>query len=164
MRIRPAEEADFEQIWPIFHQVVSRGDTYTFSPKTTQEEARKWWLEIPLETYVVEADREILGTYYIKPNGIGPASHICNSGFMVAEASRGKGIGRLMGEHALQTARELGFKAMQFNSVVSTNQRAVQLWQKLGFEIVGTIPKGFQHQTLGLVDIFIMYQWLGAIE
>lgn len=160
IEIRRATHADFEQIWPIFHQVVSQGETYAFAPETTKVEAYTLWMQLPQVTCVAVQGQTVLGTYYLKPNHSGLVSHICNAGFMVAEASRGQGIGHKMGEHALQSARHLGFQAMQFNFVVSTNEQAVKLWQKLGFEIIGTVPKGFQHRRLGLIDVFIMYQWL----
>lgn len=117
-------------------------------------------MQLPQVTYVAVHAANILGSYYLKPNLPGLCSHICNAGFIVAQAARGQGVGRLMGEHALQTSQTLGFKGMQFNCVVSTNEPAVQLWQKLGFKIIGTVPQGFQHQDLGLVDIFIMYRQL----
>ncbi|MGL5083050.1 MAG: GNAT family N-acetyltransferase [Microcoleaceae cyanobacterium] len=160
IEIRQASVADFEQIWPIFHQVVSQGDTYAFAPETTKVEAYTLWMQLPQVTYVAVQDQNVLGTYYLKPNHSGLVSHICNAGFMVAEVARGQGIGQIMGEHAIHSARHLGFKAMQFNFVVSTNKQAIKLWQKLGFEIIGIVPKGFQHRQLGFVDIFIMYQWL----
>ena len=102
---------------------------------------------------------EVAGTYYIKPNQPGLASHVCNAGFMVDSKVQGQGIGRALGEHSLVEARKLGFKAMQFNFVTTTNKRAVKLWLDLGFSIVGTLPKAFQHR-LGFVDVFVMYRFL----
>lgn len=160
IEIRSATDSDFEQIWLIFSEVVSLGDTYAFSPNTSKSEAYHIWMEVPQVTYVAVKTNQILGTYYIKPNQIGLGSHVCNAGFMVATSARGEGIGRLMGEHSLIEARNLGFKAMQFNFVVSTNQSAIKLWQRLGFKIVGTLPNAFQHQTLGFVDVYVMYQEL----
>lgn len=162
IEIRPATESDFEQIWLIFSEVVSRGDTYAFSPNTSKSEAYTIWMKVPQITYVAVNVDEILGTYYLKPNQPGLGSHVCNAGFMVAASARGQGIGRLMGEHSLKTARDLGFKAIQFNFVVSTNLRAIQLWQNLGFNIVGTLPNAFLHQELGFVDVYVMYQELGV--
>ncbi len=160
IEIRPATKVDFEQIWLIFSEVVSRGNTYAFSPKTSKSEAYKIWMDVPQITYVAVKTNNILGTYYLKPNQPGLGYHVCNAGFMVAASARGQGIGRLMGEHSLKTARHLGFKAMQFNFVVSTNQQAIKLWQNLGFKIVGTLPHAFQHQELGFVDVYVMYQEL----
>ncbi|BDR13192.1 hypothetical protein VspSTUT11_11680 [Vibrio sp. STUT-A11] len=126
----------------------------------TQEQAFSLWCQTPLKAYVFVENNEVLGTYYIKPNAMGPSSHICNCGYMVSSEARGKGIARRLCEHSQQKAIELGFEAMQFNSVVSTNVVAVKLWEKLGFSIVGTIPKAYKHTQLGLVDSYVMYKWL----
>ncbi|MGB3532776.1 MAG: GNAT family N-acetyltransferase [Microcoleaceae cyanobacterium] len=160
LTIRVAEDRDFEAIWTIFHQVVSGGDAYAFSPDTSIEEAYQLWMKLPRVTYVATLNEQVVGTYYLKPNQPGLGSHVCNAGFMVLSTARGKGIGRRLGEHALQQAKLQGFKAMQFNFVVSTNQPAVKLWKSLDFTIVGTLPKAFHHQKLGLVDVYVMYQWL----
>ncbi|MGB3405586.1 MAG: GNAT family N-acetyltransferase [Microcoleaceae cyanobacterium] len=160
LTIRVAEDQDFEAIWRIFHEVVSGGNAYAFSPNTSVEEAYQLWMQLPTFTYVAIQDAEIVGTYYLKPNQLGLGSHVCNAGFMVLSTARGRGIGRTLGKHAIQQAKLQGFKAMQFNFVVSTNQQAVKLWKSLGFAIVGTLPKAFNHQQLGLVDVYVMYQWL----
>ena len=160
IEIRQADDQDFEAIWEIFHEVVSRGDTYAFDPNTNKMEAHKIWLETPTATYIATENDQIVGTYYIKPNFAGPGSHVCNAGFMVHPSARGKGVGKAMGQHALTAAKTLGFSAMQFNMVVNTNTVAVNLWKSLGFSIVGTIPKAFNHKELGFVDAFVMYQWL----
>jgi GNAT superfamily N-acetyltransferase len=159
--MRRAEVQDFGEIWPILHEVFSRGDTYSFAPDTSEQEAFRLWMEIPLATYVAVDGGRIVGTYFLKPNQPGLGAHVANAGFAVSAAARGKGIGRAMGGHALQEARALGFRAMQFNFVVSTNATAVRLWQKCGFAIVGTLPKAFAHKEKGLVDVYVMYQWLG---
>ena len=160
MHIRKATPDDFEQIWPIFRVVCSAGDTYGFPPDTSKDEARRLWMVVPRETYVVESDGKILGTYYMKTNQLGPGSHVCNCGYMVATAARGRGIATTLCEHSQQAAIQLGYKAMQFNFVASTNEVAVRLWQKLGFVIVGRLPKAFDHPTKGLVDALVMYKWL----
>ena len=158
--IRKAEEADFEQIWTILQEVFQKGDTYAFSPDITREEVFHIWMEIPLNTYVATENELIVGTYYLKPNQPSLGSHVCNVGYAVSSFVRGKGIGRLMCEHSLNEAKAHGFKAMQYNCVVSTNHIAIELWKKCGFEIVGTLPKAFNHKEKGLVDAFVMYQWL----
>jgi ribosomal protein S18 acetylase RimI-like enzyme len=162
MDIREATEIDFDQIWPIFHEIVSAGDTYAIDRNTRREEALNLWLHKPHKTFVVEDRGEILGTYYIKANHPGPGSHVCNCGYMVASRARGRGIATAMCEHSQQIARALGYKAMQYNLVVSTNTVAVDLWKRLGFEIVGRLPKAFAHPVRGYVDAFVMYKWLGA--
>jgi len=159
-KIREATDTDFEDIWRIFHAVVKKGDTYAFSPETTKENAYDIWMKKPVATYVAVSEGNISGTYFIKENQPGLGAHVCNAGFMVRPDSQGQGIGKFMGKHALKEAVRIGFKAMQFNCVVSTNIQAVGLWKILGFDIAGTLPKAFQHRQLGLVDAYVMYKLL----
>ncbi|MGK0444215.1 MAG: L-amino acid N-acyltransferase YncA [Bermanella sp.] len=160
MNIREATKSDWGNIWPIFSEIVSAGETYAYDPTTSSEQAEKIWLEAPRKVYVFEEDGEILGTYYLKTNQAGPGSHVCNCGYMVSSAARGKGLATSMCEHSQQVAIELGYKAMQFNFVASSNEGAVRLWGKLGYETVGHLPKAFNHPTLGYVDALVMYKWL----
>lgn len=160
MKIREATESDFEFIWPIFHEIVSAGETYAYPQDTTKKEANKIWMHLPFKTYVVENHGKTLGTYYIKMNQAGPGSHVCNCGYMVSSEARGKGLATLMCEHSQNMAIELGYKAMQFNLVASSNEGAVRLWNKLGFETVGRLPKAFKHPSKGYVDALLMYKWL----
>ncbi|MFK7816663.1 MAG: N-acetyltransferase family protein [Gammaproteobacteria bacterium] len=160
MKIREATEEDFDEIWPIFHEVVSVGDTYAYPSDTSKEDALKIWIQAPQKTFVIEEDNKILGTYYIKTNQNGPGEHVCNCGYMVSSAARRKGLATIMCEHSQQIAIALGYKAMQFNFVASTNEGAVRLWNKLGFETVGKLPKAFNHPKIGLVDALVMYKWL----
>lgn len=157
MNIRKAIDQDRHEVWEIFTAVIQTGDTYVFAPDTAKEDLDKHWFSPYMDTYVLEENGEILGTYIIKPNQIDLGSHIANASYMVHPKAQGKGIGKLLCEHSLMEARKFGFMAMQFNLVVSTNKVAVKLWQKFGFEIIGTIPNGFNHLTLGYVDAFIMY-------
>jgi ribosomal protein S18 acetylase RimI-like enzyme len=158
--IREITKSDFESFWPTFAEVILAQETYAFDPNMTLEQAFFLWCQTPLKAYVFVENDEVLGTYYIKPNAMGPSNHICNCGYMVSSEARGKGIARRLCEHSQQKAIELGFEAMQFNSVVSTNVVAVKLWEKLGFSIIGTIPKAYKHAQLGLVDSYVMYKWL----
>ena len=160
MQIREATEADYEQIWPIFHEIASAGETYAYPRDVTKSEGKKLWMELPRKTYVAENSEGILGTYYIKTNQAGPGSHVCNCGYMVPPSSRGKGIATAMCEHSQKMAVELGYEAMQFNFVAATNEGAVRLWQKLGFEIVGRLPQAFNHPSRGYIDALVMYKWL----
>lgn len=162
VEIKLARDEQFEAIWSIIHEILKKGDTYPFAPDTTREEAFQMWMKNPVATYVAYYDGEMVGTYYIKPNQPGLGSHVCNAGYMVASKARGKGIGRAMCRHSLDEARKLGFSAMQYNLVVCTNRGAVKLWQDLGFKIIGKLPRAFNHSKEGLVDAFVMYQWLGA--
>jgi L-amino acid N-acyltransferase YncA len=158
--IREAVENDWPGIWAIFRAVVQGGDAYAFSPDTTEAEARGIWLAENARVYVSVRDGEVLGSSYIKPNQPGLGAHVSNAGFMVAPSARGLGIGRALGEHALAEARRLGYLAMQFNFVVSTNEPAVKLWRALGFDVVGVLPKAFRHARLGLVDAYVMHRFL----
>ena len=160
--IRPIEAADFDQVWPIIRDVVQAQETYAFDPNMDRETAWKTWVELPRATFIAEQDGQILGTYYIKANAAGPGDHVCNCGYMTAPAARGRGVASQLCAHSLQVARELGFSAMQFNSVVATNTVAVSLWQKHGFAIVGTLPKAYRHARHGLVDCHVMFRSLDA--
>jgi ribosomal protein S18 acetylase RimI-like enzyme len=160
MVIRPARSTDFDAMWEIFRDVVRPGDTYVFAPDTPAEVAHDYFLGPGLRSWVVEDGGAIVGMYKLIPNCRDLGSHVANASFMVHPRTQGRGIGRAMGEHCLAEARNAGFLAIQFNFVVSTNTRAVDLWRALGFEIVGTLPKAFNHQTLGLVDAYVMYRVL----
>lgn len=160
VRIRPAGAADRDAVWDIFHAVVRTGDTYAFPPDIGREAALAAWMGPGIETFVAEADGGVAGTYILKPNQGGPGDHVCNCAYMVAPRAQGRGIGRAMAEHSLEAARERGFRAMQYNLVVSTNTGAIALWQKLGFAIAGTLPGAFRHPRHGEVDAYVMYRRL----
>ena len=157
MKIRAATEADHDAIWNIFHAVVTMGDTYALDPKMSREEALAYWFRGDTYTYVAEKDGRVAGTYILRPNQLGPGSHVANAAFMVASDAQGSGVGRKMAEHCLDEARRMGFRAMQFNFVVSTNTRAIHLWEQLGFKIVGALPGAFHHPEQGYVDVYVMY-------
>lgn len=160
MNIRKAEKADWDSIWLIFHEIAKAGETYAYEPDTTKEQAEGIWLEAPRETFVFEENGNILGTYYLKTNQAGPGKHVCNCGYMVSSKARGKGLATSMCEHSQKVAVELGYKAMQFNFVASSNEGAVRLWSKLGFKTVGRLPKAFNHPAKGYVDALVMFKWL----
>jgi L-amino acid N-acyltransferase YncA len=160
MQIRPAMNADHDAIWNIFHEIVVAGDTYAFDPRMSREEALAYWFRDDTYTYVAEKDARVVGTYILKSNQLGPGSHVANAAFMVASDAQGWGVGRRMAEHCLSEARQTGFRAMQFNFVVSTNMRAIHLWKQLGFKIVGTLPDAFRHLEKGYVDVYVMYRSL----
>jgi len=161
MRIRPAVEADRDAIWTIFHEVVASEDTYALDPNISREDALEYWFAAGTHTYVAEqSSTEIVGTYILRSNQSGGGAHVANAGFMVAGGARGHGLGREMAKHCLSEARRLGFRAMQFNYVISTNIAAIRLWQDLGFEIVGTLASAFRHPDKGYVDVYVMYRSL----
>lgn len=163
MRIREAAEHDFNAIWPIFHEIVSAGETYAYDPQTTEEDAFALWMTAPRKTFVAEEGGRILGTYFIKDNQAGPGRHVCNCGYMVAAAARGQGLATLMCAHSQDMARQMGYLAMQYNLVITTNEAAVRLWSKQGFDIVGRIPRAFNHPRHGLTDALVMYKWLAPL-
>ena len=158
--IRKATSQDFDEIWEIFHQVISSGDTYPYSPQTTKEEAFDLWMAPDKDTYVGLLNNKIVGTYYIKANQPGLGSHVANAGYMVSPKYHGQGIGFTLAKHSIEEAKKLGYKAMQYNLVVSTNENAIKLWKKIGFQIIGTTPQGFNHASKGFVDTLIMHRFL----
>jgi ribosomal protein S18 acetylase RimI-like enzyme len=160
MDIREARKKDFDQIWPIFHEISSAGESYAYPRDITKKQALELWIDSPRKTYVFEEDGVILGTYFIKTNQAGPGAHVCNCGYMVSSTARGRGLATAMCEHSQGIAKELGYKAMQFNFVASSNEGAVRLWNKLGFDTVGRIPNAFHHPSKGYVDALVMYKWL----
>jgi L-amino acid N-acyltransferase YncA len=160
LKIRLATEADHDPIWSIFHEVVAAGDTYAFDPQISRAEALAYWFGAKTHTYVAEKAGKIAGTYILKPNQPGAGSHVANAAFMVGASARGQGVGRAMAGHCLNEARRHGFRAMQFNFVVSTNESAIRLWRQLGFETVGTLPGAFRHPKEGYVDVYVMFRAL----
>lgn len=159
--IRLYKDNNWPSVWRILEPVFRAGETYAFPRNISEEEAHKAWVSIPKATYVaVDQENTILGTYYIKPNQQGAGAHICNCGYIVAEYAWGQGIASKMCEHSQHEAVAQGFRAMQYNLVVSSNEVAVRLWKKLGFDIIGKIPEAFRHPTHGYVDAFVMYKRL----
>lgn len=159
--IRAATTDDWPGIWAFMEGIFRAGDSYPNAVDTTQEQAREYWLGSGKTIHVaVDEGGQILGTSYVRPNQIGRAAHVCNGGYMVSPAARGKGVATELCIHSQEIARAQGYLAMQYNLVVSTNLAAVALWQKLGFEIVGTLPGGFRHKNMGFVDAHVMFKWL----
>jgi ribosomal protein S18 acetylase RimI-like enzyme len=160
MEIRRAKASDWAAVWAIFQEVVQKGDSFVYDAAISEEDALTVWMHPPVIPYVAVEGETVLGSYMLRPNQPGRGSHVANAGFMVAAEYGGRGIGRAMGVHALHEARAAGYRAMQFNFVVSTNERAVALWRSLGFAIVGTVPQAFAHPHHGLVDVHILHQML----
>ena len=160
VKIREASRADLEGIWPIFEEVIRAGETYPYPMETCRADCLHYWFDVTDKAYVAELAGRIVGTYHIMANKPGLGGHVCNCGYMVAADMRGLGIGRKLGEHSLAAAVELGYKAMQFNLVVATNEASMSLWPKLGFEIVGRLPGAFKHAGKGYVDAYVMYKIL----
>ncbi len=160
MHIRKAEPGDAEAIAAIILPTIRDGTTYALNPEMSEADALAYWLNADKETFVAEDEGRIVGTYYMRPNKGGGCRHVCNCGYMTSATATDKGIAGRMFEHSLEHARSRGYRAMQFNFVVSTNERAVRLWQRLGFEIVGRLPDAFQHPANGYVDALVMFRAL----
>jgi RimJ/RimL family protein N-acetyltransferase len=159
--IKPYQQKYWQQCWAIIEPIFRAGETYPCSPQMSEAEAHHYWIETPLQTYIaVDENDQVVGSYYLKPNQPTLGAHVCNCGYLTAEQSRGKGVATLLCEHSQAAAKQYGFKAMQFNLVVSTNNAAVNLWKKLGFDLVGTLPKAFKSQQNGYIDAFVMYKEL----
>ncbi len=160
LTIRPATPADDDNLWQIMEPIIRAGETYDFPRDTTRAAALAAWLAPGFQCFVADDGQRVLGTYVLHPNRPGGGSHVANCGYMTAADATGKGVARAMCAHSLDTARAQGFRAMQFNFVVSTNERAVRLWQSCGFEIVGRLPGAFRHPAAGFVDALVMYRRL----
>ena len=161
VRIRLFEEKDWAATWQIIEPTFRAGETYAFSPEITEAEAHQIWIEMPSATFIaVGEDKAVLGTYYIKPNQPALGAHVCNCGYIVAEKARGKGIASEMCKHSQHEAVAQGFRAMQYNLVVCSNEGAIRLWKRHGFKIIGTLPEAFRHPRLGFVDALVMYKLL----
>jgi L-amino acid N-acyltransferase YncA len=158
--IRPATPGDHDAIWAILQPVLAAGETYTLPRDLTQPQALEYWFQPGHQVFVAEEDGNLVGTYFLQANHRGGGAHVANCGYVTAQWATGRGIARAMCLHSLERAKAAGFRAMQFNFVVSANERAVRLWQSLGFEIVGTLPDAFLHPSRGYIDAFVMHRRL----
>ena len=158
-RFRPATEADWPAIWPVFQQVVTAADTYPYDPATDFAEGRRIWLAPPPDQawLITDAAETVLGTYKTGPNRAGPGSHVATASYMVAASARGRGVGRAMVVHSIGQARAGGFRGIQFNAVAASNVFAIKLYEDLGFRVIGAVPGGFRHPQQGFVDLLSMY-------
>jgi ribosomal protein S18 acetylase RimI-like enzyme len=160
MQIRAASSNDADAIWSIIEPTIRAGETYTLPVDMSRDDALTYWLSPGHDVFVADDDGQIVGTYFLQANQRGGGSHVANCGYITAAQATGRGVARAMCAHSLDYARQRGFKAMQFNFVVSINERAVRLWQSFGFEIVGRLPGAFRHPTQGFVDAYVMYRAL----
>jgi len=161
MQIRPASlSADADPIWAILEPTIRAAETYTLPSDMPRAEALAYWFAPQHEVYAAIENAQVLGTYFLQPNQQGGGSHVANCGYATAPWATGRGVGRAMCAHSLHRARERGFRAMQFNFVVSTNEPAVHLWHSFGFEIVGRLSGAFHHPSQGFVDALVMYRSL----
>lgn len=162
--IRLLRAEDLAGVLAVVSPMLRAGETYCVPRDLSDAEMLEYWCAPEHEVFVFVEDGVVLGSYFLQANQRGGGAHVGNCGYVTAEAARGRGIARAMCAHSIERARERGFRALQFNHVVSTNVRAVALWQSMGFEIVGTLPGAFQHPTLGFVDSFVMFRSLAAAE
>lgn len=159
--IRPYQDSDWQQMWQFIQPIFAAGETYAFATDMSEQQTKKVWTEVPDFCWVaLNEQHKVVGTYYLKTNQPGPGSHVSNCGYIVSPEARGQGLAAQMCEHSQQQAKSLGFRAMQFNFVVSTNQGAIRIWKKLGFDIVGTLPKAYNSSSQGLVDAYVMFKSL----
>jgi L-amino acid N-acyltransferase YncA len=159
-QVRPAQPSDDDAIWEIIRPTIRAGETYALPPDMSQAAALSYWKALAHEVFVAEREGKVLGTYYMRANQQGGGAHVANCGYMTLPAASRQGVARAMCEHSLAHARACGFRAMQFNFVVSSNAHAVALWQSCGFEVVGRLAEAFRHPRLGLVDAVVMYRML----
>ncbi len=158
MLIRKATDKDQEAIWEIAREVIATAEGLVFYPDSSKEKMLDFWCNPKRHVYVTEIEGEVLGTYFLCDNQPDMGSHVANGGYMTHPKAGGKGIGYAMGEHSIEEARRLGYRSMQFNIVFKSNERAVRLWQKLGFEIVGELPEVVDLPNLGLTNAYVMWR------
>ncbi len=158
IQIRPATEADADAVWAVLEPAIRAEEVFALPSDMTRQAALAYWFAAEHWVFVAELNGEIVGSYYLQPNQQGGGAHVCNCGYLTALQARGRGIARAMCEHSLQFGKAQGFRAMQFNFVVSTNQAAVHLWTQCGFRILATLPAAFLHPQLGYVDAFVMWR------
>lgn len=162
MQVQAAVATDADSIWHILEPMIRAGETYALPRDMTREDALAYWINPGHEVFVAQTNDAVIGTYYLRANQKGGGAHVANCGYVTAPDSTGKGVARAMCLHSLERARQRGFRAMQFNFVVASNERAVHLWQSLGFDTIGTLPGAFEHPKLGFVDALVMYRTLAA--
>lgn len=160
MVIRAAAGRDTDAVWQILEPMIRDGETYPLPRDLSRTDALAYWFDDAHEVFVAEDGDQIVGTYYLRANQQGGGAHVANCGYVTAAAARGRGVGRAMCQHSLARAKTRGFRAMQFNFVVSSNQSAVKLWQDCGFAVAGRLPEAFHHPALGYVDALVMFRSL----
>ena len=160
LAILRAEADDIDAIWEMLEPVIRAGESYSLPLDSPREAGLAYWFSTGHDVFVAKLDGELVGSYFIQPNQRGGGAHVANCAYLTSSHSLGRGIGRSMCLHSLEFARAQGYRAMQFNFVLSTNERAVRLWQSCGFETVGRLPEAYLHPTAGYVDVFVMYQTL----
>jgi GNAT superfamily N-acetyltransferase len=163
-RVREYRDTDWEALWAIIGPVFRAGETYAVPTDIDAVGAHRLWVDLPLRTFVAEGEAgQLMATYYIKSNQAGPGSHVCNCGYIVAPEARGQGLASALCLHSLEQAAQMGFRAMQYNLVVATNQAAIHIWRRHGFQEVGILPGAYRSASRGYVDALVMYRSLGDL-
>ena len=160
MTIRPADESDANPLWAILEPTIRAGESYTLPRDMKREQALAYWFSPEHTVFIAEREGEVVGSYYLRANQQGGGAHVCNCAYMTGVRASGSGVATAMCAHSLEYARSRGFRAMQFNFVVDSNEAAIHLWEKFGFAIVGRLPKAFLHPVFGYVDALVMYRAL----
>lgn len=160
--VRDATAADWPGIWRVLEPAFRAGETYTYPRDITEDDARSAWTGSPGARVLVAVDDAgaVLGTAKYLPNHPGAGAHVANASFVVGPDAAGRGVGRALARAVLDGARADGYRAMQFNAVVETNERAVRLWESLGFTVLATVPEAFDHPAHGLVGLHVMHRTL----
>lgn len=158
MDIRLAIDADWPALWTILEPIIREGETFALPRNAGEDVGRAYFASREKSNFVAVIDGTILGGSYVRANQLGPGAHIANCGYMTAPAARGKGVARALCAHSIEECRRRGFRAIQFNFVVSTNEPAVHLWHSFGFETLARLPGAFDHPKLGYVDALVMFK------
>lgn len=155
------KEEDWPEVWSVLEPAFRAGDSYPLPRDVTEASAKRYWIKLDgCNAVARDAAGEVIGVYYLRPDQGGPGDHICNAGYVVAEAARGRGLATALCRQSQEQARAMGFRGMKFNLVVSTNAAAIKAWKRAGMEIIGTVPEAFRHPTRGTVDAHIMFKAL----
>ncbi len=156
IEIRAAEPNDADAIWQILEPIIRAGEVFALSRDMSRDDALAFWCAPDNESLCAVENKQVLGAAYLKENPLKRGRQTANAGYAIANSAEGRGIARTLCLYTLERAKELGYETMQFNYVVSSNSRAVRLWQSLGFEVIDVLPMDFQHPILGPVDVFVM--------
>ena len=161
MNVCEQSETDWPDVWRVIEPVFRAGESYPLPHDVSEQDAKRYWIKSDgLNAVARDHNGAVLGVYYLRPDQGGPGDHICNAGYVIAEAARGRGLATALCTQSQDQARAMGFRGMKFNLVVSTNEAAVKAWKKAGMEIIGTVPSAFRHPALGFVDAYIMFRVL----
>ena len=155
MVIRPYADQDLDTMIMLWNEVVEAGNAFPQTEPLTRDTAETFFAEQSLSA--VADDGQVVGLYILHPNNVGRCGHIANASFAVDQKLRGHGIGRQLVSDALRRLKDYGFRGLQFNAVVKSNETALKLYKDLGFTSIGVIPGGFRNKENIYEDIYIFY-------